>query len=78
MADGKKLRMNKDAGIDVLANLMPADVNSCATCHNEESPTWDPSRYVLDSGATSGFHFDQAVKKISHKNPKKVSLKNVN
>ena len=72
MADGKTLRMNKDADIDVLANLIHPDANTCVTCHNPESPTWNPARYVLESGEKNGFNFDEAVKIISHMNPKKA------
>lgn len=71
LADGKKLRMDKDADIDIMANLIPPDANTCVICHNEESPTWNPERYTLESGEKTGFHFDEMVKAISHKNPTK-------
>lgn len=71
MADGKVLRMNKDADIDVMANLVMPGEKTCVACHNADNPTWDPERYVNDSGETSGFDFDQAFKIISHTNPKK-------
>ena len=41
----------------------------CATCHNPESPTWDPKRYTLEDGTTAGFDFDQATKRIAHPIP---------
>lgn len=71
MADGKVLRMNKDADIDVLANIIRPDVNTCLTCHNAENPSWDPAKYTLESGETAGFDFDQAWTIIMHANPKK-------
>lgn len=72
LEDGKALRMNKDAGIDVAANLAAISAETCAQCHNEASPTWDPARYTLESGETTGFDFEQASKKIDHTNPNKT------
>lgn len=71
MADGKVLRMNKDADVDLMANLVYPDEKTCAQCHNSENPTWDPQRYTLESGETAGFDFAQAAALIAHKNPKK-------
>jgi len=42
----------------------------CATCHNPLSPTWDSTRYDLEDGATAGFDFNQATKRIAHPIPK--------
>jgi hypothetical protein len=42
----------------------------CATCHNPQSPTWDPERYALEGGGGAGFDFDQALKRIAHPIPK--------
>ena len=72
MADGKILRMNKDADVDVLANLLRPDKNLCITCHNPESPPWNPEKFTLESGEKTGFDFEQALKIISHKNPNKA------
>lgn len=72
MADGKILRMNKDAVVDLSANIILAESSICVTCHNPESPPWDPEKYTLEDGKKTGFDFEQAVKIISHKNPNKA------
>lgn len=45
------------------------DAAICTRCHNRESPTFDPERYVLPDGSTAGFDFDLARKKIPHPIP---------
>lgn len=45
------------------------DATICARCHNRQSPTFDPQRYVLPDGSTAGFDFDLARKKIPHPIP---------
>ena len=71
MADGKILRTNKEADIDVMANLLLPDKSTCVQCHNAESPSWNPEKYTLESGEKTGFDFEQAAAIIAHKNPKK-------
>lgn len=71
MEDGKKLRMDQDADVDVSANILRPDRNTCVTCHNEKNPTWNPDKYTLESGDKAGFDFEQAVAIIEHRNPKK-------
>lgn len=44
----------------------------CATCHNERSPTFDPARYRLPDGGTSGFDLEQARERIAHPIPAEV------
>jgi DnaJ-class molecular chaperone len=41
----------------------------CTTCHNDESPAWDPQRYTLGDGSKAGFDYEQAVKAIAHPVP---------
>jgi hypothetical protein len=41
----------------------------CVSCHNPLSPTWDPARYTQGDGTTTGFHFQQAAKRIPHPIP---------
>lgn len=41
----------------------------CTDCHNAGSPSWDPGRYALPGGKTTGFDFDQAAKQIAHPTP---------
>lgn len=49
--------------------LIDITEKTCTACHNDESPAWDPKRYTLASGGTSGFDFDQAVEAIAHPVP---------
>jgi len=42
------------------------------TCHNDDSPAWNPRRYKLADGTHSGFDCDQAVAKIAHPTPPDV------
>ena len=41
----------------------------CVSCHNSESPTWDPKRFTLQDGTTVAFDFDQGIKRIEHPIP---------
>ncbi len=41
----------------------------CWGCHNRESPTWDPERYVLPDGSRTGFDYEQAARKVRHSIP---------
>jgi len=73
LADGKALMLKKDASIDPKKNInTKPDEKVCTQCHNDKSPTWDPTRYKLEGGKTAGFDFAQASKKIAHPNPKKA------
>ncbi|MCX6906893.1 MAG: multiheme c-type cytochrome [Verrucomicrobia bacterium] len=42
---------------------------SCVRCHNEQSPTWKPDRYVNKQGKTVGFDLRQNFIKIAHPKP---------
>lgn len=44
----------------------------CTGCHNSESPTYDPSRYTLPDGSTTGFDFELAKGRIPHAIPEDV------
>lgn len=75
LIDGKALRMNKGAGLDVMANLVLPDANTCVKCHNDRNPTWNPEKYALPSGEKVGFDFAQAFVEIAHSNPLKADAK---
>ena len=64
--DGRKYWMEGDTTIDIAANIIRPREPDCLTCHNPQSPTWDPERYTLQDGKTAGFHFRQAFEKIAH------------
>lgn len=61
----------KDIPNDVPRNIVRPDNSACVVCHNEDSPAWDPGKYTLSDGTTTGFDFDQAFAKIAHLNPEK-------
>ena len=44
----------------------------CTTCHNDQSPSWDPTKFKLANGTTAGFDYEQAKKKIAHEIPENV------
>ena len=70
--DGKKVKFSKDTTIDISAHITKITEEGCRKCHNEESPTWDPEKYTLESGEKAGFDFKQAYEIINHPNPKKA------
>jgi hypothetical protein len=47
------------------------DEKLCRSCHNEESPTWDPERDTTKDGKKVGFDYESRLKQISHPIPKK-------
>jgi hypothetical protein len=63
----KKIMMDRDRAVERGLVLQTEEV--CTSCHNDESPAWDPERYTLADGSKQGFDFDQAVKLIAHPVP---------
>jgi hypothetical protein len=65
MADPKKAAKKGllDAG---------GDATICIACHNEESPTFDATRYQLTDSTTAGFDFEIAKTRIPHEIPEHV------
>jgi hypothetical protein len=51
------------------------DEKICATCHNDESPSWDPAKYELADGSKVGFDHEQAMEEIAHPIPEDVKGK---
>lgn len=49
-----------------------ADAAICESCHNTESPTFDPARYTRADGSTTGFDFELAKARILHAIPEDV------
>ncbi len=60
---------------DMATNILLPDAETCAKCHNDESPAWKPEKYTLEDGSKTGFDFDQAFPVIAHLNPKKEKNK---
>ncbi|MBW2542013.1 MAG: cytochrome c family protein [Deltaproteobacteria bacterium] len=63
----KKIMMDREKAI--AKGLIIPTAELCTGCHNDESPAWDEKAYTLADGSTSGFDFEQAVKKIAHPIP---------
>ena len=65
----RKKKVMADADKAKAAGLIVPDEKTCTGCHNDESPSWDPGKYKLAGGGTSGFDFDQASEDIAHMSP---------
>jgi hypothetical protein len=63
----KKTMMDRDLAVSKGLVLQSDEV--CTTCHNDESPAWDPERYTRPDGTKVGFDYDQAVETIAHPVP---------
>jgi hypothetical protein len=63
----KKVMIDRDLAVSKGLVLQSAEV--CTTCHNDESPAWDPERYTSADGSKTGFDYDEALKKIGHPVP---------
>lgn len=72
--DGRDVMFKKKTAdeIDWTAHMAKAEEAECRTCHNEESPTWNPEQFTLEDGSKAGFDFEQAKKIIAHPNPTKT------
>jgi len=64
--DAQRAWVEKEAGVDVAAKIDLPDRSNCLQCHNAESPTWDPARYTLADGTTSGFDYAEAKRRAIH------------
>ena len=53
----------------ISAGLIYPAFQSCTRCHNEQSPTWNPNRYVTKNGKHVGFDLPQNFVKIAHPMP---------
>jgi hypothetical protein len=68
----KKKKIMSDREEAVANGLVIPDEEVCLRCHNDESPAWDPAKYVLADGSPAGFDFEQAKKEIEHPIPEDV------
>jgi len=73
----RKKKVMADHEKSIANGLKIPDEKTCVGCHNDKSPTWNPAKYTLANGTTSGFDYDQAVKKIDHSIPKDVKGKSI-
>ncbi|MBI5683764.1 MAG: hypothetical protein HZC54_01660 [Verrucomicrobia bacterium] len=53
----------------IRAGLIYPAFQSCTRCHNDQSPTWKPDRYVNKQGKHVGFDLRQNFIKIAHPMP---------
>ena len=51
------------------------DEKLCRSCHNDQSPTWDPERDTLEDGTKVGFDYAARLKEIDHSIPKEEEKK---
>ena len=63
----KKIMIDRDLALS--KGMVPQSEEVCVTCHNDESPAWDPERYTRANGSKAGFDYEQAVKEIAHPVP---------
>ncbi|MDH3520082.1 MAG: cytochrome c family protein [Myxococcales bacterium] len=63
----KKIMMNRELALSK-GLILPVEEN-CVTCHNEDSPAWNPERYTRADGSKVGFDFEQAAAAIAHPVP---------
>jgi hypothetical protein len=68
-SDYRKKKIMMDQKEAVKHGLVLQSEKVCTTCHNDESPAWDPKRYKLAGGKTAGFDYEQAKKAIAHAVP---------
>ena len=64
--DAQRKWVEKEDGVKTDAHIELPDKANCLQCHNTDSPTWDPKRYTLDDGTTTGFDYKQAKKRSIH------------
>lgn len=70
---GKIMLRKKGQETDLESMIIRPDETVCLTCHNDESPAWNPEKYTLDDGTKAGFDFERDFETIAHLNPKLVA-----
>ncbi len=63
----KKVMIDRDLSLE--KGLIAQTEVVCTTCHNDDSPAWDPQRFTRADGTQVGFDYDLAVKLIAHPVP---------
>ena len=63
----KKIMIDRERAVSRGLVLQSEEV--CISCHNDESPAWDPARYTRPDGTKVGFDYDQAAALIVHPVP---------
>ncbi len=71
--DYRKKKIMSDRKLAAKKGLWDSeDPAICTSCHNSESPTFDPKRFRRPDGTTTAFDFDLAVAQIQHPIPEEV------
>ena len=71
-ADYRKRSVMADEKKAVKKGLVEQAAEVCLACHNDESPSWNPTQYTLADGSEAGFDYEQAKQKIVHPTPEEV------
>lgn len=71
----RKKKIMSDPDKSAANGLVEPSEKLCVSCHSDESPAWDPKRYVLANGTSVGFDYEQATEKIAHPIPADVKGK---
>lgn len=72
--DYRKKKIMSDREVAASKGLWDAGASEaiCVACHNPESPTYDPKRYVREDGTATGFDFEIAKSRVLHAIPPEV------
>jgi ribosomal protein L40E len=68
----RKKKVMSDHDKSVANGMVEQSADVCTTCHNDESPAWNPEQYALADGSKVGFDFEQAKEQIAHPIPAEV------
>jgi hypothetical protein len=67
--DYSTLTIMKELEKAIAAGLVYPAKGVCTTCHNAESPTWNPERYTNKKGEKVGFDFEVLWEMVKHSTP---------
>jgi hypothetical protein len=71
-ADYRKRSIMSDSEKSIAKGMIEPSADVCLSCHNDDSPSWDPDQYTLPGGGKAGFDYEQAKAKIVHPTPEDV------
>ena len=76
-ADYRKKKIMSDRDKAIAKGMLEPGENEeiCTACHNDESPSWDVTKYELADGTKVAFDFEQAKEEIEHPIPEDVKGK---
>jgi len=68
-ADYRKKSIMQSREESIANGMVHPAKDRCVLCHNDQNPTWNPERYTLPDGTTTGFDVVQAYEKMKHERP---------